>query len=205
MTTWWGKNIDDWGTYIRSYGEGVGFPSRKWLAGHLLPGASLLDVGCGGAIELESLIHEGRKDVTYTGCDYTEEAIAKCKELYPDHDFFVDDARHLGTVADSRYDIVLLRHTLDHIDDWEATLREAWRVAKKEVIVILWASVFENDREPSYQAHDDDGHFRMYSPQHMMRWAVENLQPVSYGTESISAKEVKGREHRTDTVIIFRK
>lgn len=205
MSATWSKHIEDWKGYIRSYGEGVGFPSRVWFAKHLPEGASVLDAGCGGGIEYENLIAEGRADVRYIGSDFTPEAIAACKELFPGVDFRVDDARTLATMEDASVDVVLLRHTLDHIDRWEDALHAAWRVAKKEVVVILWPGAFDNYCEPTFKELEEDVYFRMFSKPFLVDWCGKELGAASVEWELCSAKEVPGREYRVDTIFIIKK
>lgn len=205
MKNYWSKNISDWRTYIRSYGEGVGFPSRRWLARHLERGVSLLDVGCGGGIEYENLVAEGRQDVRYAGCDYTPEAIEASRDLFPGVAFSVADARDLADFADRSFDVVLLRHTLDHIDRWEDALRAAYRVAAKEVVVILWPTTFDDNREPTLQDKGDDGWFRQFSSIGLTNWIATHLGPDSVTITLISAKDVPGREHRLDTAFVIKK
>lgn len=204
MSNTWSKHIGDWKTYIRSYGEGVGFPSRVWFAKHLDPKDSVLDVGCGGGIEYESLV-SFHPDIRYIGSDFTPEAIQACKELFPGVDFRVDDARTLSTMADASVDVVLIRHTLDHLDRWEDALRAAWRVARKELVVILWPTTFPDDREPTFKELEPDVYFRMFSRPFLVNWATKELGASSVQVEEISAKDVPGRSHRTDTAFVIKK
>jgi len=206
MSNWWDKNISDWKGYIRSYGEGVGFPSREWFARHMLenPEWSVLDVGCGGGIEYENLIRHNPK-IAYEGVDYTESAIATCKEMFPEAHWSVADARKLEGIGDLSFDVVLIRHTLDHIDDWESALKAAWRVARKEVVVILWTSMFENERDHLLVEKGDDAYYHVYSRPKFTNWVVNEFKPESINFTIISAENVPGREYRKDTAIVMKK
>lgn len=203
---WWDLSGIDWARYIRSYGEGVGFPSRNWFANHMKnnPGWSVLDVGAGGGIEYESLIAY-IPDLKYKGVDYAETAIEYCKKAFPETEWAVEDARRLDGIAADSFDVVLLRHSLDHIDDWEAALRAAWRVARKEVVVILWPTTFDNVREHTLQSHGHDGWFRMYSRPALINWCTLNLNSESVNVTLIPATGVPGREYRTDTCFVIKK
>lgn len=95
---------------------------------------SLLDVGCG-----TGPMYELNKDYgfTYKGTDYSRTMIDTCKRQFPEGNFEVEDMRHL-TEPDNSWDCVLLLHALDHTDDYKAAIKEAARVSKKYVCIVLW-------------------------------------------------------------------
>jgi len=105
---------------------------------------SLLDVGMGtgpiyGLIESSN----GIWDFNYKGTDYSPVMVQIAKDNFPQGWFEVEDARHLRE-PDNSWDCVLLMHCLDHLDDYQSAIKEATRVAKKYVCIILWRSfVFE--------------------------------------------------------------
>lgn len=135
----WDMGKEAFKGYMRKNGEGIEHPSRQWLYEYLmnLNAGSLLDVGCGGGIEYEALRSRG-SGIDYCGVDYSQDAIDACKELYPDVDFRVGDARELKNFADRSKQVVVVRHCLEHIDRWQDAIAAAWRVASKAVILILW-------------------------------------------------------------------
>lgn len=107
---------------------------------------SIFDVGCGtgpiyqlikGTKEVESEDLVDRWPFVYKGTDYSRTMIQTCKEILPEGNFEVQDARKL-TEADNSWDCVLLMHALDHLDDHESAIKEAARVANKYVCIILW-------------------------------------------------------------------
>jgi len=97
---------------------------------------SILDVGCG-----TGPIYELNKDYgfTYKGTDYSWAMIDTAKEQFPFGVFEVQDARHLDE-PDNTWDCVLLLHALDHLDDYKAAIKEAARVSRKYVCIVLWRS-----------------------------------------------------------------
>lgn len=110
--------------------------------------ASLLDVGCGTGPLYEMIkttwetSDDGLAELKkwtfgYKGSDYSRTMIQTCKMLFPEGNFEVQDARKLPEETNS-FDAVVLMHALDHLDDYEAAIREAARVAKKFVCIILW-------------------------------------------------------------------
>lgn len=201
---WWDKTIgkEGWKTYIRSYGEGVGFPSRKWLANwlHQIGAKSILDVGCGGGITYESLKTE-EVDIIYHGVDYAVTAIEACHEMFPEGNFAVDDARILSTTGCNAHDVVLLRHTLDHIDQWELALKNAYRAAGRFLVVILWVP----PEGENFDDKGDDAYYRTYFLPNLKNWLVDNLNPEDIDVKTITAESVPGREYRKDTVLIIKK
>lgn len=109
---------------------------------------SILDNGCGtGPIYQlirdivkptdDMITYVKRWDFKYKGTDYSRTMIETCKELFPEGDFEVQDARKLTEPANS-WDCVLLMHALDHLDDYKSAIKEAARVASKYVCIILW-------------------------------------------------------------------
>ena len=101
---------------------------------------TLLDVGMGtgpiyGLIESSA----GLWDFEYKGTDYSPVMVEIAKENFPQGWFEVEDARSLKE-RDNSWDCVLLMHCLDHLNDYQAAIREAARVAKKYVCIILWRS-----------------------------------------------------------------
>ena len=114
---------------------------------------SLLDIGCGTAPIFELLWNGGArwnsiKD--YKGVDYSWKMIEICRREFPQGDFEVQDMRSLKEPDNSR-DCVLLLHSLDHTNNYQAAIWEAARVAKRYVCIVLWRSFVEegtnlNDR-----------------------------------------------------------
>ena len=111
---------------------------------------SILDTGCGTA-PIYQMIKDtwvrSADDITdipqwifkYKGTDYSPAMIEICKREFPDGDFQVEDNRHLDE-PDSSYDCVMLLHVLDHLDDYQAAIKEAARVSSKYVCIVLWRS-----------------------------------------------------------------
>jgi len=95
---------------------------------------TLLDVGCG-----TGPLYILNKDfgLDYKGVDYSRTMIETAKREFPEGDFEVQDMRHLKE-KDNSWDCVVLMHALDHVDDYKAAIKEAARVAKSYVCIILW-------------------------------------------------------------------
>lgn len=159
------------------------------------PARSLLDVGCGTGPIYELLKFDKQKQDSkwnviekYKGTDYAEGMIAVCKKEFPEGDFEVQDARKM-TELDKSWDAVLLMHILDHVDDYQAVLKEAARVAKKYVLLVLWRPLTTNGQNNlnSLNTYDrqegqwEDTHLQEFSPEKLQE-AFENagLTPVFF-------------------------
>lgn len=108
---------------------------------------SLLDVGCGTG-PMFPLIKEYYEKLPklprYKGIDYSKGFIDIAKKEFGDEFFEVQDARKLKEKKNS-WDMVLLMHCLDHVDDWKQVLQEAKRVSSRFVLIILWRSFIESE------------------------------------------------------------
>lgn len=196
----WDMSVEAWKGYMRGFGEGPDFPSRDWTARHLeeIGAQSVLDVGCGGGIEYEALMKRG-VTVDYCGIDYAPNAIQACQELFPDADFRVGDARDLEFGAES-FDVVIVRHCLEHVDDWRKVIFEAQRVAKKSVVLVLWVEpVFA---ETDVQPRGGDAFYVKFNKKDLLD------EIIKYGDTLQEVRiqgNVPGREHRIDTIFQFNK
>jgi len=108
----------------------VDSPSREKIREILrqFPGATLLDVACGPAIELEGYKKYGIK-VDYTGMDVTLRMLDYARRLFPDAKFTLGDITHVEQ-GDGSFDVVLARHILEHSPHYREALKECFRVAK---------------------------------------------------------------------------
>lgn len=99
---------------------------------------TLLDAGCGTGPIFDLIVNTDEKwDFKYKGTDYSRQMIETAKREFPYGKWEVQDAREM-TEKDNSWDCVLLMHALDHIDDYKAVIKEATRVSKKYVCIILW-------------------------------------------------------------------
>lgn len=163
--SWWDTGLKNYKTFMRSFGEGVGIPTRDFLLDVIEDGESLLDVGCGPAITYENLKKHGRQ-VTYRGIDYCQNFIDACRELFPDGDFRIGDARSLPE-ATASWDMVLLRHLLAHTGGYRAVISEAMRVARKRVMLVMWRPLMICDED---HIHPVDGQSSDYNRQKFLEF-----------------------------------
>ena len=135
---------------------------------------SLLDVGCGTGPIYEIIINDERWDniTDYKGVDYSWAMIDVAQRQFGTGKWEVEDARSLSE-KDNSWDCVVLMHCLDHLDDYQSAIREAARVAKKYVCIVLWRSFVDgrmnhlNDRNMygKQEGEDpwEDTHLQEYS------------------------------------------
>jgi SAM-dependent methyltransferase len=93
----------------------------------------VLEVGCGSGYYSDVFATLLPGGVQYTGIDYSDAMIARARAHYPSAAFEVADATRLPS-ADRAFDIVFNGVSLMHIVDYEATIREAARVASRYCI-----------------------------------------------------------------------
>ncbi|MCU1394761.1 MAG: methylase [Ilumatobacteraceae bacterium] len=112
--------------------------SAAYLATALVPGATVLDVGCGpGTITVDMAARVAPGKVI--GVDAGADVIAQAQQLaaqtgVSNVDFRTGDAYALG-FADDTFDVVHAHQTLQHVADPVAVLREMHRVAKPGGVV----------------------------------------------------------------------
>ncbi len=154
---------------------------------------SFLDVGCGTGPLCEIILSEKstgydvssndptrlitlqRWNFIYKGVDYSEGMIEVAKGLFPDADFEVQDMRHLKELNDS-WDCVTLIHSLDHVDDYMSALREAVRVTKQYVAIMLWRPINYGDK-----GHNDlNSVSQQELPPGKERWEDTHLQDYTW-------------------------
>ena len=160
---------------------------------------SILDVGCGtGPIyQLITLPSTRKRTFKYKGVDYSPAMIEVAKKEFPLGNFEVQDARSLTEAALS-WDCVLLMHCLDHLDDYQSAIKEAARVAKKYVCIVLWRSFVDegtrlNDRNMYGKKEGEepweDTHLQEYSRQVLEEEFNKNGLTVGHTAEGETLNE----------------
>jgi len=124
---------------LRSHRWRTAENSAAYLLPQLLPGQSLLDVGCGPGtvtIDLAQRLAPGEVVGVDTSSAVIEIARAAGKDAQANVTFDVADAYRLPFAADS-FDVVHAHQVLQHLTDPIAALREMRRVAKPGGIVAV--------------------------------------------------------------------
>lgn len=110
-------------------------PERKVIRRLLqeLKPQSILDVACGPATELQGYM-EHAIPISYTGLDKSQYMLDIASKRFPENTFVRGEAETLP-FEDNSFDAVLLKHLLEHLESYEAAVKEATRVAKDIVII----------------------------------------------------------------------
>lgn len=170
-----------WDTFDSLYQHGPA-KHRTYLLDKMdeLGVSGFLDVGCGTG-PLYELNRNRENPFMYKGVDYSWAMIEQAQKHFPEGSFEVQDARKLKE-SDSAWDAVVLMHCLDHLDDYRAAIREATRVSRKYVIIILWRPFTSTDNLNSVNTmHKDPGedpwddtHLHEYNKDDLAREFREN-------------------------------
>jgi len=143
--------------------------------------SSILDVGCGTG-PIYELIRDKQLPYKYKGVDYSSSFIKTCEKEFPAGNWEVQDARKLKE-KDNSWDAVVILHTLDHINEYEKALKEAKRVARDIVIVVLWRPFVESDSTNINSKNQD------YEDSHLVDFNKNDLDAAIYNAGLVVVNE----------------
>jgi SAM-dependent methyltransferase len=125
-------------TLMHKEGAGKEHPSRTFVTSLVRPRECVLDVGCGAGAGYESHRAAGL-DARYVGVDSSEPSVDVARELYPEGDFRVGNATTLSAQFGPRsFDVVLLRHVLEHMPDFEVPIEQAIAVSRRLAVFVFY-------------------------------------------------------------------
>jgi SAM-dependent methyltransferase len=97
-------------------------------------------VGCGPGVNFEVLDARGLAS-RYVGVDSSEPTIDVARRRYPHGDFRLGSALTLTTAfGEGSFDVVLVRHVLEHLPDFEPSMRQAIAVARRLAVFVFFLS-----------------------------------------------------------------
>jgi SAM-dependent methyltransferase len=135
---WTGLEPDYLESFMHAGSVGVEHPSRRFAAELVGEGESVLDVGCGPGANYEVLAWLGRT-AGYVGVDASAAAVEVARTKYPAGDFRVGDAAALTDHFGARsFDVVVVRHLLEHLPDFEAVMSQAIAVARRLSVFVFF-------------------------------------------------------------------
>ena len=107
--------------------------------------ARILDAGCGHATELEGY-RLNRINIDYVGLDKSYYMLGVAKERHPATPFVRGDINVLPFGNDS-FDVVLLKHILEHLPEYQVAIKEALRVSSNLVIINFFHRLLPTQRD----------------------------------------------------------
>lgn len=143
-------------------------------------GHSILDVGCGPGLYLERLANLGYQ---VTGVDGNSIFVQKALR-FTDRVFQIDlDREGLARFPDSAFETVLLLDVLEHVADDKRLLREAARIANRNVLLSVPAQVPEGMKNTQlvFASYVDPTHRRYYTYETLQ----ETLAEIGFASVSI--------------------
>lgn len=172
---------------LRSHSWRTAENSAGYLLGHLKPGLSILDIGCGPGtitIDLAKLVAPGEVIGVDVSSDVVEQARAnRAADGQTNVSFTTGSGYELG-YADSSFDVVHAHQVLQHVSDPVEMLREMHRVCRPGGIVAVrdadyaamawWPADPRLDRWMEiYQAVAKGNHAEPNAARHLVDWATQ--------------------------------
>jgi 2-polyprenyl-3-methyl-5-hydroxy-6-metoxy-1,4-benzoquinol methylase len=172
--------------------RGRGLFERPWLdrfVGLAHPGASILDIGCGGAEPMaRSLIESGYK---VTGADSSPPLIALCRERFPAHTWIEADMRDLA--LGQRFDGILAWDSFFHLcPEDQRAMFGIFRAHAAPFAALMFTSgpahgeaIGSYGGEPLYHASLDAAEYRALLGQHGFNVVAHAVEDPTCGGHTI--------------------
>lgn len=172
--------------FLRKHKTGVDNIGRTALVQILgsYDNPKVLDAACGTGVNYEVFRNFGLR-CEYTGLDRTQKLLDHAIDLYVENTYefpkFQQGYVEEMPFQDGEFDVVILRHILEHLaEGYELAIKEALRVAKKEVIVVFFLDP-STETEDDISESDPDGNGCTYF-WNTYSWSkfVDFLAPMGY-------------------------
>jgi len=145
--------------FLRNHNTGVNNLGRLYLASIISqhgPGTTVLDAACGSCVNYE-VFKNHHVQCSYTGLDRTEKLLDEARRRYGGEITFVKGFVQEIPLPDESQDIVILRHILEHLEEgYELAIKDALRVAKKEVIAVFFLTPNTGETDQLEQSSPDE-------------------------------------------------
>jgi ubiquinone/menaquinone biosynthesis C-methylase UbiE len=149
--------VASWASFFAKNKEGIEYSNWRHLNKkrqniedavwnrYISKGFIILDIGCGDGFFLDRLYSKFGDSVNYNGVDISSEAINNAKKSFNKAAYFCSEAEKLPFKNES-FDYIQIISTLEHVIDASVTLREAYRVLKKNGY--LYVVIHKNSIDP---------------------------------------------------------
>jgi len=103
------------------------------LQPYVVPGCSILEIGCASGYYYEILKYLLNINLSYIGVDYSTPLITMAKDYYPNAKFCVADDVHLP-FGKSQFFVVIYSCILLHVPNFREHIKESARLSKQYVV-----------------------------------------------------------------------
>jgi ubiquinone/menaquinone biosynthesis C-methylase UbiE len=117
---------------------------------------TVLDVACGTCVNWEVLkgLHV---QCRYFGLDRTQKMLDHARKLYPGEIELKQGYIQSIPFQDNSFDVVVARHILEHLGEgYEAAIKEVYRVASKEAIIVLFVDLADMPADVIKESEPDE-------------------------------------------------
>lgn len=120
----------------------------------LIPGGSVVDIGCGDGFLLEKLAATAGD---MYGVDISNVALLKARDRLGDKSRYIQAFMEHLPLGNDSFDTVVTTHTLEHILDLKAGITELKRIASKRLIILVPVQ--------EYLTYTEDYHLQFFPDQ----------------------------------------
>jgi ubiquinone/menaquinone biosynthesis C-methylase UbiE len=145
---------------------------------------TLLDCGCGVCTEYYGYKEDGY-EIEYTGIDATKMLVEMGQKSGIN---VVEGYLEELPFEDKKFDVVYIRHVLEHLPHYHESMSEAIRVAKKEVIVVFFIKPNEEQDFIDYNGWDNLFH-NHYNKEGFENYLLSNEHVASVEWRDVNEKE----------------
>jgi len=133
-----GKNRHDYNKIVEKFSNTRKFSWREFedFLQYVNEGDTVLDAGCGNGRLIELL---SKKNIEYTGIDYSDKLINIARKQHPGHNFLVGDITTLP-FSNNKFNVIFCIATLHHIPGQklrQQTIQGISRILKKNGYLIM--------------------------------------------------------------------
>jgi ubiquinone/menaquinone biosynthesis C-methylase UbiE len=117
--------------------------------------ATVLDAACGTCVNWE-VFRNNNVVCRYTGLDRTQGMVDNANQRYGDEITAQQGYLEELPFEDESFDIVILRHILEHLEEgYETAITEAIRVAKNEVVIVFFLPPVDVEEDQIRESEPD--------------------------------------------------